>query len=78
MKLLALKGNKESPMSDPSVDEERVQEDVARAMERKEFKGVLFCKAQHRLFNLCSMFFFALSARKGRKKLTRRIKMSNG
>lgn len=29
MKLLALKGNKESPISDPSVDEERVQEDMA-------------------------------------------------
>lgn len=72
-----MKGNKVSPVSEHSVDEERGQESGCRAMRRKEFEGVLFCRAQHRSVQpILHVFLLISHLEKEGKKLTR-MKMSN-
>lgn len=54
MVLSAMKRNKVNPVSEPSMDDEGVQEGIhgCRPMERKEFEGALFCQLSIDHFNL--------------------------
>ena len=55
-------------MSEPSVDDERVKEEIdgCGLTEEKQFEGVLFCQAQHR--SLQPVLSFRPLSKEGRGK----------
>lgn len=61
-----MKRSKKSPVLEPSMNEEQVQEDVGG---RKGFGGAPFCHTQHRSFQpKLYVFSSDIQARKGREE----------